>query len=87
MSKDNKNNNNKKSNSVDVAKQKSTKIIEKITPCIDWVLKIIAGLFVLTTSFLYVRDWLQANQVNTDFSLAGAILILSVALYLIVRKR
>lgn len=59
----------------------------KLVPVIDWTLKAIAVTFLLTTSFCFVRNWLQANQVNHDFSLAGAILVLSIVLYLIVRKR
>lgn len=53
----------------------------------DRVAQVFAALFVLATSFLYVRDWLLSNQVNYDFSLVGAILVMSIALYLIVRKR
>lgn len=65
----------------------TTKTIKKLTPVVDWTLKGIATVFVLATSFCFVRDWLQTNQVNRDFSLVGAILVMSVALYLIVRKR
>lgn len=54
---------------------------------VDRVAQAVAAVFVLATSFLYVRDWLQHNQINHDFSLVGAIMVMSVALYLIVRKR
>lgn len=54
---------------------------------IDRVAQIVAAVFILGTSFLFVRDWLQTNQVNHDFSLVGGILVTSIALYLIVRKR
>lgn len=53
----------------------------------DWVLKITAAVYLTATSFMYTRDWLQNVEVNSDFALAGGIMVTSIALYLVVRKR
>lgn len=72
----------------DKAKEWVSENIKKyVIPAVDRLLQFVATVFMLGTSFLYVRNWLANNQVNHDFSLAGAILVMSVALYLIVRKR
>ena len=63
------------------------KTLKKLIPVIDWTLKGVAGAFILATSFCFVRNWLQDNRLNHDFSMAGAILVMTVALYLLVRKR
>lgn len=52
-----------------------------------FVFKIIAALFVVATSLESIDGWLSAQNVNSDFALAGAILVESIAVYLIVRKR
>lgn len=58
-----------------------------VVPVVDRVLQGLAAAFVLVTSFRFVQGWLEDNRLNHDFSLAGAIMVMSVALYLIVRKR
>lgn len=58
-----------------------------VVPTIDWSLKLTGGLFILATSLKFVIDWLHANRLNHDFSIVGGILVVSVALYLFVRKR
>jgi|SRR5882672_6076323 len=70
------------------AKRASKRVFRNvIVPAIDWTLKITASLFVVATSLHDVDNWLHQNRLNHDFSLVGAILVLSVAVYLIVRKR
>lgn len=69
-------------------KNKSQSFInEWVMPTIDWTCRLIAAAFILTTSFLEIRDRLRIGQLNHDLSLVGAILVVSVALYLVVRKR
>jgi hypothetical protein len=85
MSKDNK----KVAETPKVSTGDKAKAISKkyLVPFIDRVLQGVAVAFVLGTSFSFVQNWLEHNQVNHDYSLVGAILVMSVALYLIVRKR
>lgn len=84
MSKDKKTEAAPKTSSADKAKNFGQKYL---VPVIDRVLQAGAAVFVLATSFKYVQGWLEQNQINHDFSLVGAIMVMSVALYLIVRKR
>lgn len=58
-----------------------------IIPAVDWALKVVAALFIVGTSLKFIVDWLHANRINHDFSLAAGILVMSIAIYLIVRKR
>jgi hypothetical protein len=70
------------------AKQASKRMLRNyIVPFLDWILKLTAMLFIVATSLKYVVEWLHTNRLNHDFSLAGGILVVSVAIYLIVRKR
>lgn len=62
-------------------------IKNKMLPVIDWVAKIAAGLFFVATAYGYVATWLKVHQGQHDLSIAGAILVVAVALYLFSRKR
>lgn len=56
-------------------------------PKLDWLVKILAGAFFVATSYGYVAEWLKTHQAQHDLSTAGGIMVVSIALYLFVRKR
>lgn len=53
----------------------------------DWAVRAFAAVFFVATSYGYVSNWLEAHQNQTNLSVAGGILIVSVALYLLVRNK
>lgn len=56
-------------------------------PIIDRLAQTAAGLFFLATAYGYVSGWLKTHQSQHDLSVAGGIMVVSIALYLFVRKR
>lgn len=53
----------------------------------DWLAKMAAAVFFIATSYAFVAQWLKTHQTEQNMSTAGAILLISVALFLFVRKR
>lgn len=58
-----------------------------VGPGIDTVIRLMAAFFILATSFNSIFKWLSTTPLEHDASTASAILMLSTALYLVVRKR
>lgn len=56
-------------------------------PKVDWLVKVLAGAFFIATSYGYVAEWLKTHQAQHDLSTAGGIMVVSIALYLFIRKR
>jgi len=67
-------------------KSKAQRVQEWAAPKVDWIAKMAAGLFFIATSYGYIAAWLKAHQ-SYNLSVAGGILVVSVALYLYTRKR
>lgn len=59
----------------------------KLGTLVDWIAKILASAFFIGASYGYVENWLKTHQNHYDLSVAGGILIISIALYLYTRKR
>lgn len=49
--------------------------------------KVAGAAFFIATSYGYIAGWLKTHQGHSDLSTAGAILVVSTALYLYTRKR
>jgi hypothetical protein len=79
----------KSTKKVEKTTEKTTKVINKdsLLKVLDWVAKIVAGVFFIACTYGYVSGWLKTHQNNYDLSRIGAILVVSVALYLFLRKK
>lgn len=64
-----------------------TPLKETVVGIIDKAAFVFAGLFFIATSYGYVSAWLEAHQGKTDFSVAGGIMVVAIALYLFVRNK
>lgn len=84
--------NNKTNKKVEVTKPKKIQQLKKwsnkrLTPLIDRLASLFGAVFIVATSFLYVKNWLNENQIERDFSMAGSIMVVTIAIYLYIRKR
>lgn len=60
------------------------KLVDQI---VDVIAKTVGAVFFIATSYGYVSEWLKVHQSQRNIATAGAILVVSVALYLYTRKR
>lgn len=54
---------------------------------IDWIVQAAAALFFIATSYGFVSEWLKTHQNRQDLSVAGGIMVVSIALYLFTRRK
>lgn len=56
-------------------------------PVVDKIVQAAAALFFVATSYGYVHEWLRTHQAQHDLSIAGGIMVVSIALYLFTRRK
>lgn len=66
---------------------KTERFITWSTPLIDCAVRVFAALFFIATSYGYVHEWLRTHQAQHDLSIAGGIMVVSIALYLFTRRK
>ena len=66
---------------------RTDRVRKLLTPVIDRAAQLVGVGFILATSYGFTHDWLKNHQLNHDYSVAGGIMVVSIALYLVVRKR
>lgn len=73
--------------STKTTKSNGKRVADLLMPVIDKIVQLVGVAFILATSYAFTHDWLQSHQSNHDYSVAGGIMAVSIALYLVVRKR
>lgn len=54
---------------------------------IDWIVQAAAALFFIACTYGFVANWLKTHQSRQDLSVAGGIMVVSIALYLFTRRK
>lgn len=66
---------------------KKNRLVNAINRAIDDAMRYLAIIFLIATSLTTVNEWLVTKQSNNTATIAGSIMIVSIALYLTFRKQ
>lgn len=58
-----------------------------VAPIIDRIFQVGAAVFFIATSYAYVSGWFKSHQAHSDLSVASAIMVIAIALYLFTRRK